>query len=110
MKELRLVDIFPTAYHLNHFDNRFVKISRKTAAASRPPLYDFFNYLKTVRNLKTISTYESWVLSIAFQRRITPLVSTNGSKIRAKTVPKIAKISKKNIIPRFSKFETALKP
>ena len=29
MKKLRLVDIFPTAYHLNHFDNRFVKISQK---------------------------------------------------------------------------------
>ena len=27
MKKLRLVDIFPTAYHLNHSDQRFVKIS-----------------------------------------------------------------------------------
>ena len=29
IKQLCLVDIFPTAYHLNHFDDRFVKISRK---------------------------------------------------------------------------------
>ena len=43
MKKLRLVDIFPTAYHLNHFDNRFVKISRKTAAATRRPPHDFQN-------------------------------------------------------------------
>ena len=33
MKKLRLIDIFPTAYNLNHFDQRFVKISQKTAAA-----------------------------------------------------------------------------
>ena len=32
---------------------------------------------------------------MAFQRCITRLVSTNGSKTRAKTVPKIAKNSKK---------------
>ena len=43
MKKLRLVDIFPTAYHLNHFDNRFVKISRKTAAATRRLPHDFQN-------------------------------------------------------------------
>ena len=43
MKKLRLVDIFPTAYDLNHFDQRFVKKSRKTAAASRLPLHDFQN-------------------------------------------------------------------
>ena len=43
MKKLCLVDIFPTAYHLNHFDNRFLKISRKMVAATcRPPL-DFRN-------------------------------------------------------------------
>ena len=47
-----------------------------------------------MRNLKTSSTYESCALSIAFQQRITRLVSTNGSKTRAKTVPKIAKIKK----------------
>ena len=27
MKKMHVVDIFPTTYHLNHFDNRFVKIS-----------------------------------------------------------------------------------
>ena len=43
MKNLSLVDIFPTAYHLNRFDNRFVKISRKATAASRPPPHDFRN-------------------------------------------------------------------
>ena len=43
MKELRIVDIFPTAYNLNHFDQRFVKISRKTAAASRSQPHDFQN-------------------------------------------------------------------
>ena len=41
MKKLCLGDMFPTAYHLNHFDNRFVKISKKTAAATRPPPHDF---------------------------------------------------------------------
>ena len=41
MKKLRLVDIFPTAYHLNHFDNRFVKISQKMAVVTRPPSHDF---------------------------------------------------------------------
>ena len=109
MKKLCLVDIFPTIYHLNRFDNRFVKISQKTIAASRRPPHAFQNQLKTIRNIKTISTYESCALSIVFQRRITRLVLTNGSKTRAKTVPKITKISK-NRIPRFSKFETALKP
>ena len=43
MKTLRLIDIFPTAYCLNHFDQRFVKISRKTAAATRRPPHDFQN-------------------------------------------------------------------
>ena len=43
MKKLRLVDIFPTAYRLNHSDQRFVKISRKTAAATRRPPHDFQN-------------------------------------------------------------------
>ena len=43
MKELRLVDIFPTEYHLNHSDQRFAKISRKTAAATRHPPHDFQN-------------------------------------------------------------------
>ena len=41
MKKLCLIDIFPTAYHLNHFNNRFVKISRNTIAASRRPPHDF---------------------------------------------------------------------
>ena len=43
MKKLHLVDIFPTAYRLNHFDQRLVKISRKTAAASRRQPHDFQN-------------------------------------------------------------------
>ena len=43
MKKLHLVNIFPTAYHLNLFDNRFAKISRKTAAASRRQPHDFQN-------------------------------------------------------------------
>ena len=43
MKKLRLVDTFPTAYRLNHSDQRFVKISRKTAAASRRQPHDFQN-------------------------------------------------------------------
>ena len=43
MKKLRLIDIFPTAYHLNHFDKWFVKISKKMAAGIRPPLHDFQN-------------------------------------------------------------------
>ena len=43
MKKLRLIDIFPKAYCLNHFDQRFVKISRKTAAASRRQPYNFQN-------------------------------------------------------------------
>ena len=29
MKKLRLIDPFPTAYRLNHSEQRFVKISRK---------------------------------------------------------------------------------
>ena len=41
MKELRIIDIFPTAYHLNHSDQRFAKISPKTAAATRRPSHDF---------------------------------------------------------------------
>ena len=43
MKKLRLVDIFPMAYNLNHFDGRFVKISRKTAAAICRLPHDFQN-------------------------------------------------------------------
>ena len=43
MKSLHLVNIFPTAYRLNHSDQRFVKISQKTAAASRRQLHDFQN-------------------------------------------------------------------
>ena len=41
MKKLRLVDIFQTAYHSNHFDQRFVKISRKTTAGTHRPPHDF---------------------------------------------------------------------
>ena len=43
MKKLRLIDISPTAYHLNHFDNQFVKISQKTAAATHRPPHDIQN-------------------------------------------------------------------
>ena len=43
MKKLRLVDIFPTVYRLNHFDQRFAKILRKTAVATRRPPHDFQN-------------------------------------------------------------------
>ena len=43
MKELRIVDIFPTAYRLNHSDQRFAKISPKTAAATRCSSHDFQN-------------------------------------------------------------------
>ena len=43
MKKLRLVDIFPTAYNLNHFDQRFVKILQKTTAATRRSPHDFQN-------------------------------------------------------------------
>ena len=41
MKELRIVDIFATAYRLNHSDQRFAKISRKMAAASRRQPHNF---------------------------------------------------------------------
>ena len=43
MKKLRLVDMFPMAYRLNHPDQWFVKISRKMAAATRRPPHDFQN-------------------------------------------------------------------
>ena len=43
MKKLRLVDIFPAAYHLNHSDKRFIKIHEKTAAATRRPSHHFQN-------------------------------------------------------------------
>ena len=43
MKKLRLVDIFQMAYRLNHSNERFVKNSRKTAAATRRPPHDFQN-------------------------------------------------------------------
>ena len=41
IKKLRLIDIFPTTYNLNHFDQQFVKISRKTAAASHRQPHNF---------------------------------------------------------------------
>ena len=40
-KTLHLVDIFPMAYHLNHFNDRFVEISRKTAASTCRLPHDF---------------------------------------------------------------------
>ena len=43
MKELRIVDIFPTVYRLNHSDQQFAKISPKTAAATHRPPHDFKN-------------------------------------------------------------------
>ena len=43
MKKLRLVDTFPTMYRLNHSEQRFVKNSRKPAAASRRRPHDFQN-------------------------------------------------------------------
>jgi hypothetical protein len=43
MKKLRLIDIFPMAYHLNHSDQRFVKIREKTATATRRPPHHFQN-------------------------------------------------------------------
>ena len=43
MKKLRLVETFPTAYRLNHSKQWSVKISRKTAAATRRPPHDFQN-------------------------------------------------------------------
>ena len=43
MKKLRLVDMFPTVYHLNHSDQPIVKIRKKTAAATRRPPHHFQN-------------------------------------------------------------------
>ena len=43
MKELCIIDIFLTAYCLNHSDQRFAKKSRKTAAATRRLPHDFQN-------------------------------------------------------------------
>ena len=43
MKELRIVDIFPTAYHLNHSDQRFAKILPKMAGATHRLPRDFPN-------------------------------------------------------------------
>ena len=43
MKKLHLIDIFPTIYRLNHSDQQIVKISQKTAAATRRPPHDFQN-------------------------------------------------------------------
>ena len=43
MKKLRLVNIFPTAYHLHHSDERFEKSSRKTTAATCCPPHRFQN-------------------------------------------------------------------
>ena len=43
MKKLCLIDIFPMTFHLNHSDQRVVKISRKTVAATRRPPHDFQN-------------------------------------------------------------------
>ena len=43
MKELRIVDIFPTAYRLNHSDQQFAKNLPKTAAATRRPPHDLQN-------------------------------------------------------------------
>ena len=43
MKKLHLVDIFPTTYHLNRFDNWFVKISQKMTVASHRLPHDFQN-------------------------------------------------------------------
>ena len=43
IKELRIIGIFPTASRLNHSDQRFAKISRKMAAATRRPPHDFQN-------------------------------------------------------------------
>ena len=43
MKKLRLVDIFPTEYRLNHSDKRLVNVLRKTAAVTRRSPHDFQN-------------------------------------------------------------------
>ena len=43
MKKLCLVDIFPTAYDFNYSDQPFVKISRKTAAATYRLPHNFQN-------------------------------------------------------------------
>ena len=42
-KKLCLVDIFPMAYHLNYFDDRFVKFSQKMADATCRLPHDFQN-------------------------------------------------------------------
>ena len=92
MKELRIVDIFPTAYRLNHSDQRFAKIRqkwplplvvRKEFHRNRKEFQKYFNVWK-LRPVRSFPTgYE--------------------------TVAKIW-IFLKNRIPQFSKFETALKP
>ena len=78
MKNFRLVDIFPMTYHFHQSDEWFGKNHKKTPAATRRPPHHFQNEIKTVRNLKIISTYESCASSVAFQWRIKHLLSTNG--------------------------------
>ena len=43
MKRLRLDNIFPMAYRLDHSDERFVKKYEKTAATIHHPPHDFQN-------------------------------------------------------------------
>ena len=49
MKKLRLIDIFPTAYNLNHFDKRFEKKFMKNG---RCLSYSAARFLKLTKNRK----------------------------------------------------------
>ena len=110
MKKLRLVDIFQKAYDLNYSDQPFVKILRKN---SRCLSKSAARFSKLTKNRKESQNhFNKWKLCLVCSSPTvyhTPRFNKRFKNWRENSTKKFSK-NKKNRVPRFSKFETALKP
>ena len=108
MKKMRLDDIFPTAYDLNYSDHPFVKISRKN---SRCLSKSAARFSKLTKNRKESQNhFDIWKLRLVRSFPTAYHMSRFDKRLEnwSENSTENLKILK-NKIPRFSKFETALK-
>ena len=100
IKELRLVDIFPTAYHLNHSDQPFIKISRKNSRCLSKPAARFSKLTKNckesqnhfkIRKLRLVRRFSMAYHMSRFDKRL-----ENWSKNSAENFKKFEKQSSAN--------------
>ena len=110
MKKLRLVDIFPTAYHLNHLDKAVCKNFAKNGRCLSKSATRFSKLNKNrkesqnhfnISKLRLVRSFPMAYHMSRFDKRLENWSENSTENLN---------FFLKNRIPRFSKFETALKP